>query len=238
MFALDSVDGRFIATVENRGGVCADGTVIPAAGAWNMRMEVLPFRDDRTSVLIEGLQGGMFKFWIEPIGHGGAVRLTHDVFFVAGTDSITSLDGTIDGTIDPDRVQLAAEIVAKNDPRMCRISYAISAERWMPSAASSDAEYRTTYRMKDTCDPSYHFVSEDAAYAVGQADDRIDLIDQLIQSTVTLQGSNVTSTSAPAYRGTVTPDHTSYVIEDHYVSGGAACVATLEVEGTARYRTE
>jgi hypothetical protein len=233
MFDSDSVDGRYIVSFENRGGTCADGTTVAATGAWNMRMEVLPFRDDRTSVMIEDLQGGLMRFWIEPIGSGGPVALTHDVFFATSHDSIMQLDGTVDGTIEPDHVELAAEIVAKDDPRACRISYAITGSRWIPSATSIDAEYRTSYRMTDSCDPSGDITYEDVGFAVEQAGDRLDLIDKVIQSTVAFDGSSITGSG---YSGTVTPDHTAYVITDSYTSAGVTCMLGLEVAGTARYR--
>ena len=229
----DSVDGRYIVSFENRGGVCADGTTVAATGAWNMRMEVLPFRDDRTSVVIEDLQGGLMRFWIQPIGGGGPITLTRDVFFATSGDAITQLDGTVDGTIEPDQIDLAAEIVAKDDPRACRISYAITGSRWIPSPSSIDAEYRTTYRMTDSCDPSGDITYEDVGFAVGQADQRLDLIDKVIQSTVSFDGSNITGSG---YSGTVTPDRTAYVVTDSYTSAGASCMLALEVAGTARYR--
>ena len=238
MFAADSVDGRYIATVESRGGTCPDGTTIPPASAWNMRIEVLPFRDDRTSVVIEDLRGGLLRFWIEPIRNGGAIHLTHDLFISASTDHITQLDGTVEGTIEPDRLEIAATIFDKNDPSACATSYAISGRRWMPSASSVDAEYRTRYRMTDTCDPSYGVAYEYVSVAVGQGGGRLDLIDDQVQSTISLDGANIaTSGDSPTtYRGTVTPDRAAYVVEDHYISGGRNCVFALEVDGTARYR--
>jgi hypothetical protein len=239
MFELDGVDGRYIVAVEHRGGTCADGTAIAAAGAWNMRMEVLPFRDDRTSVVIEDLHGGLLRFWIEPLGGGGGVHLTRDVFFAADRESITPLDGIVEGTIEPDRIALTARIVATDDPSACETSYAISGSRWLPSLTSVHTEYRTTYRMTDTCDPSYQVTYEDVALAVGQVDGRLDLIDREIQSTVLLDGATVSAAFGPdgslTYRGTVGPDRASYVVEDRYTVLGHDCVFALTVDGAARY---
>jgi hypothetical protein len=238
MFDPDTVDGRYIITIDNRGATCADGTTIAATGPWNMRMEVLPFRDDRTSVVIEDLHGGMLRFWIEPIGVDGSIQLTHDVFFAAGADSLTSLDGTVTGTIVPDSVELAAQIFGKDDPKRCVTSYAITGHRWLPSADSPDAEFRTRYRATDSCDPTYEDVHEDVGFAVAQADAEIDLIDRDVQSTVGFDGLHLGAPlgSSLTYLGTLTPSRASYVVEDHYTFGGQACVASLEVDGSARYR--
>jgi hypothetical protein len=231
MFSPDSVDGRYLVTIDHVGGTCPDGTTIAARGAWNMRMEVLPFRPDRTSVLISDPEGGMMRFWIEPIGRGGPVQLTRDVFFTSNGSSITPLAGTVEGTIKPDRVELAASISAKDSPSACTESYRITGQRWIPSMSS--VEYRATYRMTDSCDPAYNVVYEGTAFAVPQADGRVDLIDNETQSTVSLDGANLTAPQA--YRGTVTRDHTSYVVEDPYTWNGRDCLFTLAVDGTARY---
>lgn len=237
MFAADSVDGRYIVTVESLGGTCPDGTSVPPAKPWNMRMEVLPFRDDRTSVVIEDLRGGLLRFWIEPIGHGGAVHLTHDVFFSATMDNITQLDGTVEGSIEPTRVTLAATTYDKNDPSACATSYVISGRRWVPSASSVDAEYRTRYRITDTCAPSNNATYEQVADAVAEDDDRVDLINNVIQATVSLDGATIaTSGGSPSYRGTVTPDRAAYVVEAPYTSNGMGCMFSVEVDGAARYR--
>jgi hypothetical protein len=236
MFSPDTVDGRYIVSMEHRGATCANGDVIPPAGAWNMRMEV-PFRDDRTSVLVEDPTGGLLRFWIEPIGRGGPIRLTRDLFFAASGGHITQLDGTIEGTILPGGVDLAAELVAVDDPDACVTSYAISGRRWTPSSTSLDTEYRTTYRLSDTCDPSFQVSYEDTVIAVGQADGRIDLIDNELQSTVSLEGDGIAfESNGVTYRGTITPDRASYSVEGRYVSAGRACMLALEVEGGARYR--
>lgn len=239
MFASDTVDGRYIVTVEHRGGACSNGDVISPAGAWNMRMEVLPFRDDRTSILVEDPSGGLLRFWIEPIDQGGAVRLTRDVFFAANDEHVTQLDGSVVGTITPAGVDLTAEIVALDDPDACVTSYTISGRRWIPSPTSLDSEYRTNYRLTDTCDPSYEVTYEDTVIAVGQTEGRLDVIDHEVQSTVSLDGENITglaSNGGLTYRGTITPDQASYVVAGRYTSAGRHCVRTLEVEGEARYR--
>jgi hypothetical protein len=238
MFSPDSVDGRYIVTVEHRGATCANGEVIPPTGAWNMRMEVLPFRDDRASVQIEDPSGGMLRFWIEPIGQGGAIRLTRDLFISADDWGVTRLDGTVGGTIMPERVDLSAEIFGSDDPDACVTSYAISGRRWMPSTTSLDSEYRTTYRLTDTCNPSFDVAYEDIVIAIGQSDGRLDLIDHEVQSTLKLDGGTIAAIDSDdlTYRGTITPDHASYVVEGRYTSAGRACVVALEVDGEARYR--
>lgn len=242
MFSLESTDGRYIVTVEHRGTACPDGTTTPGAGSWNMRMEVLPFRDDRTSIAIHDARNGQLRFWIEPLKEDGMIRLTRDLFFTAGPHGgITRLDGSVDGIITPAGVSFEAEVYPKDAPSACRTSYAVYGDRWLPSAGSVTAEYRASYLMTDSCDPEFRVAYEDVAQSVLQEGGRLDLIDREIQSTVGFDGLNVSAAfgegGSLTYRGSVRPDFADYVVEDRYASGGRTCLFTLAVSGPARYVT-
>lgn len=242
MFSLDSVDGRYIVRVENRGFSCPDGRADQGGGAWMMRMEVAPFRPDRASVTVYDTRNGMFHFWTEPFASDGVIRFVPEAFFTASASGLTGLTGTVEGAITPFTADFETEFRAADDADGCAYRYGFIGGRWMPDGKTLTNEYKASYRLADSCD-GYEAAYEAPVFTVLQAEGEIDLIDAEIQRTVDYADGRVSArfgggpSGPPAltYEGTVSPLEISYAVEKRYVSAGRDCVLRMEVSGNARY---